>query len=95
MTLDTKEQLYYIQDSRRGAVVGNSASWWRAEGRGYTCDIHQAGKYTIDDRDWRDTDRPWKCEEIDKLVQWHIDVQDLHRKPLPKSPHTRRENEEL
>lgn len=29
-----------------GEYVGNSMVWWRAEAKGYTCDINKAGRYT-------------------------------------------------
>ena len=51
---------YYIQDTR--SFVGNAVVFWRAEGKGYTCDFEEAGLYLGDSSEVhsdRDTDVPW------------------------------------
>jgi hypothetical protein len=77
---------FYIQDRR--SFVGNSVVWWRPNGKGYTVDLRDAGVYDEDEiKGLRSTDIPWLVEEINRLVQHHIDMQDL-RKPLKNLPHT-------
>ena len=49
------EPLYYIQDSRD--YVGLDLSLWRPEGKGYTCDLDEAGLFTLaETRTGRPTD---------------------------------------
>lgn len=80
---------FYVQDTR--SIVGNSAVWWCWNGHGYTCDLAEAGIYTEEEiRMMRDTDKPWPVDAINRLVQSHVDVQDLHKDGLPLEPHTRR-----
>jgi hypothetical protein len=71
------EPLFYVQDTR--GTVGNSVSWWAPDGKGYTTHIDRAGKYTENDRSWRDTDKLWPVAEVDKLWSRHVDQQDLDR----------------
>ncbi len=72
--------LFYIQDARQ--YVGNSVLWWGPDGGGYTTDIDKAGKYPADFR-CRDTDVLWPVEEVDAVVQRHVDMQKLRRIPRP------------
>lgn len=70
------ESLFYIQDTR--CVVGNSASWWRPDGNGYTCNLDEAWKVP---GTWsgRDTNVLRPCAGVDKLSERHFDVQKLGR----------------
>lgn len=84
---------FYLQCTR--SVVGNSAMWWALNDRGYTCDIRCAKIFDEDDpklKELRDIDVPWPKEVVDRLVQHHVDVQDLHYKNndgnLADFPHT-------
>lgn len=86
-------ELFYLQCTR--SVVGNSAMWWAINDCGYTCDIRCARVWTkseIENKQMRDIDVPWPKEDVDRLIQHHIDVQDLHHKDnngnLMKFPHT-------
>lgn len=48
---------YLILDNR--SVVGNCATWWGPDGRGYVCNIDDAGRYTHEQAHrQRDTDIP-------------------------------------
>jgi hypothetical protein len=75
---------YYVQDVR--GLVGNCASWWRANGQGYCCDLREAGVYKgTDVRSMRDTDVPWPVWYIQSLIVHHVrgDAQALNRKDQP------------
>jgi len=66
-----KPKLYYIQDAR--TVVGNCMYWWRPNGRGYTTDIKQAGKFDESYiKNLRDTDIAFTCEYIDSMTVEHV-----------------------
>lgn len=72
---------YFIQDTR--SYVGNCVLWWRAGGRGYTTDINKAGRFdhseAMAQHNMRETDKPWKCSDIEPLARATIDMQDLKR----------------
>jgi len=92
--------LFYLQDKR--SVVGNSMSWWAIEGRGYTCDIRCAQVWTKEELEkdgyWTMDGykhakyQVWPKDVIDRLVQWHVDVQDVTYKnnddSFANAPHT-------
>lgn len=94
------EKLYYLQDKR--TIVGNSVSWWAIDGKGYTCDIRCAQLWTEEElklnRYWpsenKGTDahakyKPWPVDEVNRIIQHHIDHQDLERKDgIQLVPHT-------
>jgi len=70
--------LYYIQCG----YVGNALCWWRPEGKGYTTNINEAGKYSEQEAKEqakrRIDDVAWKCDYIDKNDKAHkvvIDAQ--------------------
>lgn len=78
------KKLFYLQDVR--SVVGNSMMWWARNDAGYTCDIRCARVWTEDDLnerfdlDNRSLSSKYKIHQkdvIDKIVQHHIDIQDL------------------
>ena len=84
---------YYLQCNR--GYVGNSVMWWAINDQGYTCDIRCARVWTqaeIDAKEMRSIDVPWEKETIERLVQHHIDFQDLKHKDnndeISKFPHT-------
>lgn len=92
-----ENQLYYLQDKR--TIVGNSISFWAINGRGYTCDVRCAQVWTKEEliklNYWEENEfntkyKPWPKEEIDRLVQFHVDHQDLRYKGEygTKYPHT-------
>lgn len=62
------EQLYYILDAR--SVVGNCALWWAPDGRGYVCDLRQAGKYPRGAE--RSTDIFIPCDVAEAAVVHHV-----------------------
>lgn len=76
-----KEELFLIQDTR--TTCGNSVFWWCWHGQGYTLDVRCAGVYTKTEAEKicqnRDTDKMWPLHQVLKLVQHHVDMQDLHR----------------
>src|SRR5690349_18821527 len=67
---EIKEELYYIQDTR--TFHGNAVVWWGVDGRGYTSDFRNAGKYTKEKAMKiceRESDRAWPVEYIDNNIQ--------------------------
>ena len=77
--LKERDNIYYIQDTRQ--FVGNSMSWWRQNGSGYTCDLREAGIFLKEEAEKicrnRDTDKMWEKSYIDLRVQHHVDMQDV------------------
>lgn len=72
-----RQSLYYIQTS---GYVGNCLLWWRKEARGYTCNLDEAGTWTLDKAKrltQREEDRFWPKEYIDENVLMHVDGQYL------------------
>ena len=71
--------MYYIQDSRQ--FVGNSMLWWRPDRCGYTCNLSEAGAFTLGEAKRicrnRDTDRMWEINYINSKTQHHVDMQDV------------------
>jgi len=64
-------ELFYVMDGR--TVVGNCASWWCPDGKGYCCNLDDAGLYTADDvAGMRDTDIPVPREVAERLVVRHV-----------------------
>jgi hypothetical protein len=80
-TLIKSERLYYLCDTR--SVVGNCLSFWRKEGKGYSCDLNQAEVYTeakaMRYHKDRETDVPMPKDLLDSLAHRHIDHQDIDR----------------
>lgn len=77
-------QLFYIQDGRQ--IQGNCVAWWRHGGNGYCIDLKEAWKVPYAEAlkiEVRETEIIWPCEQIDALVQQHIDIQKL--RPLQKA----------
>ena len=71
MSNDESEPLFYIQDTR--SFVGDSALWWRPEGKGYTVNLDEAGTYTAAQcRGNRDTDRPVPVEIAMSVASTHV-----------------------
>jgi hypothetical protein len=69
--MSADDERYYILDRRQ--VVGNCALWWCPDGKGYTCDLDAAGKYSWDEASSnRDTDVPVPCELAERLVVKHV-----------------------
>lgn len=75
--------LYYLQDARWSAMVGNCPSWWRPDGNGYTTNLDEAARFTFAEamaqHRCRDTDLPWLCSEVDKLRRPTVDCQYMPR----------------
>jgi hypothetical protein len=62
---------FYIWDIR--TPVGNCAYWWRPGGKGYTCDLDEAGLYDEDEaRSHRETDIAVPQELAERLVVRHV-----------------------
>lgn len=83
---------YYLQC--RGPV-GNSVMWWAVDDRGYTCDLRCARVWSQKEKDlkeMRSIEKFYLKDEVDQLVQHHIDIQDLDRKKdgsiYDNNPHT-------
>jgi hypothetical protein len=69
---------HYILDIRD--VVGNSACWWRPDGKGYTCDLGDAGLYPESYfKGLRPTDVPVPRELAERLVQRHVHIDHLRQ----------------
>lgn len=68
--------MYYVQDKR--TIVGNCASWWRQDGKGYTCELGEAGAYTgAAVLGMRETDVPWPVNAVQVLAVEHVRVEAL------------------
>jgi len=62
---------YYILDSR--TVVGNCASWWCPDGKGYTCELDKAGLYSRDEAiRKRETDVPVPRALVELFAIRHV-----------------------
>ena len=74
--------LYYLQDARWSAMVGNCPSFWRLGG-GYTTSLDDAERFTLEaamkQHKCRGTDLPWLCSELDTLRRPTIDCQCMPR----------------
>ena len=92
-----KKKEYYLQNKRGSQpYVGNSLLWWAIDDCGYVCDLRCARVWTEEEmkkakKDSRPCDIFWPKEVIDRLVQHHIDVQDLRKNndgSYRKAPHS-------
>ena len=74
--------MYYLQDARWSAMVGNCPSFWRLGG-GYTTSLDDAERFTLEaamkQHKCRETDLPWLCSELDSLRRPTIDCQYMPR----------------
>ncbi|GAO73244.1 hypothetical protein P245_27965 [Comamonas thiooxydans] len=74
--------MYYLQDARWSAMVGNCPSFWRSGG-GYTTSLDDAERFTLEaamkQHKCRETDLPWLCSELDKLRRPTVDCQYMPR----------------
>lgn len=62
---------HYILDAR--SCVGNCALWWRPGGKGYTCELDQAGLFTEEAAGaHRRTDVPVHKDVARRLVVSHV-----------------------
>lgn len=65
------DAMYYVEDSR--SVVGNCMSWWGHDGKGYVCELNEAGQYTGERvASMRDTDVPWPVGYIQERAVLHV-----------------------
>lgn len=83
------DEEYYLANTQGGCATGNSLKWWAIEDHGYTCDVRYAKVWKGSDdkmKSLRMCDIPFLKSEIDKLVQHHIDIQDLRRNQAGKRP---------
>jgi hypothetical protein len=75
--------MYYLQDARHHAMVGNCPSFRRPDGNGYTTNLDEAARFTFEDamkqHQCRETDLPWLCTEVDKLRRPTVDCQYMPR----------------
>lgn len=79
MEAPSKEELYYIQDSR--SYVGNSMLFWRDGGSGYTTNLEEAGLYSkqhaFSQHRCRSSDLPWPESYIRARAKSHVDMQSI------------------
>lgn len=69
---------YYIIDTR--TVVGNCALWWCPDGKGYTCNLDDAGLYTRQQaKSHRETDVAVHREVAERLVVRHVRLDHLRQ----------------
>ncbi len=69
---------YYIIDSR--SCVGNCALWWKPDGKGYTCNLDDAGLYTLEEAESnRLSDVPVPWELARGLVVPHVRWEHLNQ----------------
>lgn len=81
---------FYLQC--RG-TVGNSVLWWAINDAGYTCDIRCAKVWTKEQKEnkvLRSFEKFWPKDQVDEVIQYHIDIQDLTH-ASSKFPHTLRQ----
>lgn len=65
------EERYYILDAR--SIVGNCCGWWRPDGKGYTCNLEEAGLYSYEQAHrQRDTDIPIPEALAKELAVTHV-----------------------
>ena len=65
--------MYVIQDTRQ--YVGNSVLWWGPESSGYTTNIDEAGRYTLDEAKkcaCRETDLVFLAADVEAMVVRHV-----------------------
>jgi hypothetical protein len=76
-------ELFYMEDTRRGAVCGNCTVWWAKNNAGYVCDIREARLFTKEEAEhqhrMRDTDVPWPKEIVEHLAVPHVRYETLRR----------------
>jgi hypothetical protein len=61
--------LYYLKTS---GYLGNSFYWWKIDCKGYTTDIREAHKFTMDELKQivtREYDVAYECDYIDNLLE--------------------------
>ncbi len=87
-----KTEKFVVIDTR--TTCGNSVFFWCWDHSGYTCDLRMAGIYSEPEAKSicknRDTDRMVPYRDVLKLVQHHVDIQDLRTKgsEMATHPHT-------
>lgn len=65
------EKDHYILDKR--SCVGNCALWWKPNGKGYTCNLDDAGLYTFKEASsHRETDIAVPMAMARNLVVSHV-----------------------
>ncbi len=75
---------YYVQRHGSG-FVGNSLVWWRFDSNGYTCDLKKAkvwsegGSADLIESDGGAKYTRWPKDQIDQIIQHHVDIQDVRR----------------
>lgn len=68
--MDVADEFYLI-DTR--TVVGNCAMFWRPEGKGYTCDVRDAGLFSREDVTLhRETDLPISRAMVELMLNTHV-----------------------
>ena len=72
-------EVFYILCVER-PPVGNCALWWRPDGKGYTCNLDEAGLYTREEAfDGRARDVPVPRETAERLVIRHVRLDHLRQ----------------
>ncbi len=78
---DGDEACFYVLDAR--TVVGNCAMWWCPDGKGYTCNIDEAGLYTAKDVErMRETDIPVHRDVVERLIVRHVKIEHIRQAGL-------------
>lgn len=75
----SSESRFYIQNQ---GCCGNCCFWWKPDGRGYTSNLDEAGKYDEKtavsiERGRPGLDKAWPVELIDGLAVRHVDIQKM------------------
>ena len=70
------QEQFYILDTRQ--VVGNCSYWWRHEGKGYTCELRDAGLYDRAEAfRKRETDVPIPAALAQAMIVTHVRIDQL------------------
>lgn len=80
--------LFYLQDSRDHAYVGDGLSFWGFKGAGYVTGLDKAELFTAEQaQGYRETDIPWPKDYIDARTRLGVDCQVVEiREALDQHP---------
>ncbi len=71
---------FYVLDAR--SIVGNCCMWWCPNGKGYTCNLDDAGLYTREQVDnMRGSDVAVPREVAERLAVRHVRIEHLRQDP--------------
>lgn len=75
-------ELFYLENRKRGEV-GNCLQFWKANDRGYTCDVAEAKAFTLAEAEktikssTKGKYRMWCTKYIDERAVRHVDMQNV------------------